>query len=119
MIKTYALRLVVAAVSLTSVAASAREGDCVRCDLTAGVMQVKCQSGYPATALFCIDDVTSFISYLEDQGRICPPLPPTREEERSDFLKVVRAMIRESKDRPEAEAIEVAYQALVEDFPCN
>ena len=82
-------------------------------------MEVKCQSVYPATALFCTDNVTSFISYLEDQGRICPPLPLTREEQRSDFLKVVRTMITESNDRPEAEAIEVAYQALAEDYPCN
>jgi hypothetical protein len=119
MIKKYALRFVVAAVSLASVAASAKEGDCVRCDLTAGVMEVKCQGGYPATALFCIDDVTYFISYLEDQGRICPPLPPTREEQDSDFLNVVRAMITESKDRPEAEAVEVAYQALAEDYLCK
>ena len=119
MIKTYALRLAIVAVSLGTVAASANEGDCVRCDLTAGVMQVKCQSGFSATALICINDVTYFISYLEDQGRICPPLPATREEQDSDLLKVVGAMITESRDRPEAEAVEVVYQALAEDYPCK
>ena len=74
MIKIYTLSLAVAAVSFASVAASAKEGDCARCDLTAEVMAVKCQTDYPATAIFCIDDVASFISYLEDEGRICRPV---------------------------------------------
>jgi hypothetical protein len=118
MIKAY-LKLAVAVVSLASVAASAKEGDCARCELTAGAMKVMCQTDYPATAISCIDDVTSFISYLEDEGRICRPLQPTPQEQGSDFLKVIRAVNLESKDRPEAEAVEVAYQALAEDYPCN
>ena len=105
--------------ALAGLTASAKEGDCVKCDLTAGVMEVRCQTDQPATTIFCIDDVISFISYLEDEGRICRPLQPTPQEQRSDFLKVVRAMSLESKDRPEAEAVEVAYQALAEDYPCN
>ena len=119
MIKTYALRLAIAAISLAGLTASGKEGDCVKCDLTAGVMEVRCQTDQPATAIFCIDDVTSFISYLEDEGRICRPLQPTPQEQGSDFSKVVRAMNLESLDRPEAEAVEVAYQTLVEDYPCN
>jgi hypothetical protein len=119
MVKLYALSLAVAAVSFASVAAGATEGDCARCELTAEVMEVKCQTDYPATAIFCIDDVASFISYLEDEGRICRPVEPTPQEEGGDVLKVVRAMNLEAKTRPEAEAVEVAYQALVEDYPCN
>jgi hypothetical protein len=119
MIKKSALSLAVAAVSFASVAASAKEGDCARCDLTAEVMAVKCQTEYPATAIFCIDDVASFISYLEDEGRICRPVDSTPQEEGGDVLKVVRAMSLEATTRPEAEAVEVAYQALVEDYPCN
>ena len=119
MVKLYALSLAVAAVSFASVAAGAREGDCARCELTAGVMEIKCKTDYPATAIFCIDDVASFISYLEDEGRICRPVEPTPQEEGGDVLKVVRAMNLEAKTRPEAEAVEVAYQALVEDYPCN
>src|SRR5687767_10438332 len=111
-----ALSLAVAAVSFASVAASSKEGDCVRCDLTAELMTVKCQTDYPATAIFCIDDVASFISYLEDEGRICRSV---EQEEGGDVLKVVRAMSLQAKTRPEAEAVEVAYQALVEDYPCN
>jgi hypothetical protein len=118
MIKAY-LSLAVAAVSLASAGASAKEGDCVRCELTAGVMEVTCQTDYPAKAISCIDDVTSFISYLEDEGRICRALQPTPQEQGSDFLKVVRSMSLESKTRPEAEAVEVAYQALAEDYPCK
>ena len=79
-------------------------------------MTVKCQTDYPATAIFCIDDVASFISYLEDEGRICRSV---EQEEGGDVLKVVRAMSLQAKTRPEAEAVEVAYQALVEDYPCN
>jgi hypothetical protein len=35
------------------------------------------------------------------------------------LLKVVSSLILEAKNRPEAEAVEVAYQALVQDYPCN
>ena len=111
-----ALSLAVAAVSLASVAASAKEGDCVRCDLTAKVMTLTCQTGSPAKAIICIDDVASFISYLEGEGRICRS---GEQQEGGEVLKVVRAMSFEAKTRPEAEAVEVAYQALAEDYPCK
>lgn len=119
MVKIYALSISVSALLFASVSAGAKEGDCVRCELTAEVMQVKCKTGHAEKAIFCIDDVASFISYLEDEGRICRPFPPTPQEDGGDILQVVRAMSVEAKTRPEAEAVEVAYQTLVEDYPCN
>jgi hypothetical protein len=111
--------LIILAFVFAGGAAVAREGDCARCDLTAGVMDVKCHNRYPLKATLCIDDIVAFISYLEEEGRICRPLEPTSQDEKFDVSKVVEAINLQAKARPEAEAVEVAYQALADDYPCN